>query len=365
MIFSLGCSRDFFISFLNTVPFVQIHDSNQEETSANTLVTSEPILENSDLQETITETPTLLSTASIENNTLGPDPLNSYRTTFITILTGVDQEEKEVREKTTISQEVIRDLGSFHFKILSEINQKQEQNIDLFTIDSQNFFWDQSIGSGSNSLCISYSNLTDPSKSSFNFDTLSPEIFFKDIKRDELIEEGVLVNDILTNHYSVKDSSFEKSDLHTKKAEIWFAQQGDYVVRFYGEAEGESPSLIDGRTVTGKLIWEYDLIDADRVETIDLPDQCAIASKENFGIPLPDNAQNINVSGDLISFFTPDEPAKMVYFFDKTISAEGFSRKDYSESENIFILVLQKENKTFNIMISPEDGGSSIVISAD
>ena len=170
----------------------------------------------------------------------------------------------------------------------------------------------------------------------------------------------------MTNHYSVKDSSFDGSKLQTKKAEIWFAQQGDYVVRFYGEAEGKTSSLINGGAVNGKLIWEYDLKDANRVEKIELPAKCSSSSKENFGIPLPENAKNINVFESLISFTAMEEPSELVDFFVKTLPGNGFSQKDYSEFENVYIIVFEKENKTFTIMISPaEIGGSSAVISTE
>jgi hypothetical protein len=349
---------------VENIPFVTIQNSDHEESSSNVVETSEPNNGNSEQTE-----------ATPENATQSPTPdnlpgnvnnLNSYRTTFTTSLSGVDQNGTEVNEKTIISQEVIRDPGSFHFKLFSESNQLQKQNIDLYTIDSQNYFWDQSLVSGDDSTCISYSNVTDSEQSTFNIDSLSPEHFFKDIDRDELIEEGVTVNDILTNHYSVKDSSFDGSNLQTKKAEIWFAMQGDYVVRFYGEAEGETPSLINESTINGKLIWEYDLKDANRVENIGLPAKCLSSSKENFGIPLPEKAQNINVYGSLISFSAMEEPSELADFFVNTLPENGFSQKDYSEFENVYIIVFEKENKTFTIMISPAElGGSSAVISSE
>ncbi len=349
---------------MENIPFVNIQNSDQEEASFTIVETSAA---NNGNSEQVESTPENASQSPTPSNLPGnPGNLHSYRTTFITSLSGLDQNGMEVNEKTTISQEVVQDLGSFHFKLLSESNQLQIQNIDIYTIDSQNYFWDQSLESVDDSTCISYSNVTGPDQSTFNFDSLSPEHFFKDIERDELIEEGVTVNDILTNHYSISDSSFNGSNLQTKNAEIWIAQQGDYVVRFYGEAEGESSSLINGSTVNGKLTWEYDLHDANRVEKIELPAKCSSSSKDNFGIPLPENAQNINVFESLISFTSMEEPAILADFFVKTLSENGFSQKDYSEFEDVYIIVFEKEDKTYTIMISPaENGGSSAVISTE
>lgn len=364
VITSLGCSRNFIISLVENIPFVRVQNLDQEESSSNIAGTSLPENGNSDQAKATPENATQSPTP--DNLPGNLDNLNSYRTTFTTSLSGVDQNGMEINEKTILSQEVIQDLRSFHFKLFSESNQLQKQNIDIYTIDSQNYFWDQSIESGGDSTCISYSNVTDPDQSTFNFDSLSPELFFKDIERNDLLEEGVIVNDILTNHYSVRDSSFAGSNFQTKKAEIWFAQQGDYVVRFYGEAEGESSSLINGSTLNGKLIWEYDLKDANRVEKIELPTHCFSSSKENFGIPLPENAQNINVYELLISFTVMEEPSELADYFVKTLPGNGFSQKDYSEFENVYIIVFEKENKTFTIMISPaEIGGSSAVISTE
>ena len=364
VISSLGCSSNFLVSLVENIPFIRVQNSDQEESSFNIVETSESNNGNPELVEATPENATQSTTP--DNLPGNLNNLNSYRTKFTTSLSGVNQNGTEVNEKTSITQEVIQDLGSFHFKLFSESNQLQTQNIDLYTIDSQNYFWDQSLECGDDSTCISYSNVTDPEQSTFNFDSLSPEHFFKDIERDELIEEGVTVNDILTNQYSVKDSSFDESNLQTKKAEIWFAQQGDYVVRFYGEAEGETSFLIKEGSVNGKLIWEYDLNDANRVGKIELPAKCSSSSRENFGIPLPENAQNINLFGSLITFSAKKEPSELADFFVKTLPGNGFSQKDYSEFENVYIIVFEKENKTFTIMISPaEIGGSSAVISSE
>lgn len=167
VITSLGCLRNFIISLVENIPFVRVQNSDQEKSSSNI---AEPTVPDNGYSDQAEATPENATQSPASDNLPGNlNNLNSYRTTFTTSLSGVDQNGMEINEKTIISQEVIQDLRSFHFKLLSESNQLQEQNIDIYTIDSQNYFWDQNLKSGGNSTCISYSNVTDPEQSAFNF----------------------------------------------------------------------------------------------------------------------------------------------------------------------------------------------------
>jgi hypothetical protein len=129
VITSLGCSRKFIISLVENIPFVRVQNSDQEESSSNIAETTVPDNGNSDQAEATPENAT--QTPASDNLPGNLNNLNSYRTTFTTSLSGVDQNGMEINEKTIISQEVIQDLRSFHFKLLGESNQLQEQNIDI------------------------------------------------------------------------------------------------------------------------------------------------------------------------------------------------------------------------------------------
>ena len=291
--------------------------------------------------------------------------LNSYRTKLTMTLIGIDQNGMEINEITTISQDVIKDQGIYHFRLYSENNGEIIQNLDLFTVGLQNYYLDQSHTEASEAICVGYSGSEANSASYSNFEALSPDKLFSDVKRNKLLEEGVLVNGIMTNHYSVVDATTISTEFATGKAEIWFAQEGDYVVRFIGDGEGETSSGLNGNSVTGKLIWEYDLTDANLVIEIPLPEKCLASSNDILSVPTPENVESVNSFGSTISFVSPDEPAIVAEYYKETLPVKGFSQSDISEFESVHILLFEKDGKTYTVVISPGDnGGSAVVISS-
>lgn len=291
--------------------------------------------------------------------------LNSYHTKLTMSLKGIDQNGLEVNEITTISQDVIKDQGLFHFRLFTESNGETIQNLELYTVGSQNYYLDQSNTESSEVTCVAYSGSDTNGASYANFDTLSPEKFFNDVERNKLLEEGVLVNGMVTDHYSVVDATKIGAQFVTNSAEIWFTQDGKFVVRFIGDGEGETSSGLNGNSVTGKMNWEYDLTDANLVTDIPIPEKCLTSSNDSLGVPTPENVESVNSFGSMISFVSPDEPTIVAEFYKEIMPDRGFSQSDISEFENVHILLYEKDGKIYTVVISSGDnGGSEVVISS-
>ncbi|PKN82487.1 MAG: hypothetical protein CVU46_18030 [Chloroflexi bacterium HGW-Chloroflexi-8] len=354
VISSLACSFNFFNLF-------SIEENSTPEIS--TLAFEEAPSSGSEATDQQEETP------EIQNQETDQKPgfteLNSYRTKLTMTLIGIDQNGVEVNEITTISQDVIKDQGIYHFGLDSENNGEIIQNLDLYTVDFQNYYLEQSHTEANEPFCVSNSGSEAISTSNSNFESLSPEKLFSDIKKNKLLEEGITVNGIMTNHYSVADATTISTELVTGKAEIWFAQEGDYVVRFVGEGEGETSSGLNGNLVTGKMTWVYDLSDANLVKEIPLPEKCQASSNDILGVPTPENVESVNSFGSTISFVSPDEPAVVAEYYKETLPVKGFSQTDISEFESVHILLYEKDGKIFTVVISPGDnGGSAVLISS-
>jgi len=354
VISSLACSLNFFNLF-------SIEDGSTQENP--TLTVDEVPSLRSDITNQLTSTPEIQNQESDQETVF--NDLNSYRTKLTMTLKGIDQNGLEVNEITTISQDVVKDQALFHFRLKSESSGEIIQNLELFTVGFQNYYLDQSSGESSEVTCVGYSGSDATGASYANFDTLSPENFFNNVKRNKLLEEGVLVNGIVTNHYSVVDASKIGAEFITNSAEIWFAQDGEFVVRFIGDGEGETSSGLNGNSVTGKMSWEYDLTDANLVTDIPIPEKCLTSSNDSFGVPTPENVESANSFGSMMSFVSPDEPAIVAEYYKEIMPSKGFSQSDISEFENVHILIYEKDGKTYTVVISSGDnGGSAVVISS-
>jgi hypothetical protein len=291
--------------------------------------------------------------------------LNSYRAKLTMKLSGLDQNSQTVDELTVILQESIRDQNASHFKLFSQSADATVQNFDLYQIEDQSYLLDQAALSDEEAACVLSSASNSGAESFLNFDSIAPENFFADVKTKELVQKDVLVNGVLTDHFSVNDASIIGTTFATKQADIWLAQEGGYVVRFYGEGQGETSSSVSGNSVDGTMTWEYDITDANQVADIGLPAACLQSAQNVFDVPTPENATNISRFDSVVSFLSPDSPASMVDFYQLRLPANGFKQVELSEFENVHILVYEKDALTYTIVISPGDGaGSAVFISA-
>ncbi len=173
----------------------------------------------------------------------------------------------------------------------------------------------------------------------------------------KLVQKGDSVNGVTADHYTAAESSFKIGLFTNAKGDVWVAQDGGYVVKYTGQASGKSALL--GGGVEGAISWEYNVEDANKIDSITLPPECA-ASKPADDVPVPDNATEKGNIGNIITFKSPDDVAKVTDFYKQALSAKGWTA---GEGGLEGMLTFTKDNRTLTVMIAKEaSGGSNVVI---
>jgi hypothetical protein len=203
--------------------------------------------------------------------------------------------------------------------------------------------------------CISFS--ADQKGANSQGPTFKPGDLVGGLSNATLIARGENVNGVLADHYSANEKDLTLGLYTSAKGDLWVAQEGGYVVKYVGEASGKTALI--GKTAEGAFKWAYDIEDANKLDKITLPAECEKA-KPAEDIPIPANATDKGNFGAMITFKSPDDPAKVTEFYQKELPAKGW-KADENALEGI--LSFSKDNRTLTIMISKEDsGGCSVVI---
>ncbi len=282
--------------------------------------------------------------------------LNSYRSSFI--ITTENDSEDATPQRIEMLEEINRTQSMYHNQIKSEGSSEDISNsvLDIYIQGDTTYLYNPAtpeypcvmIGSGTESLG--------------DMEYLRPEDFFETIDTDQLLESGVSVNGIKTDHYSVKNSGIEMEEVYSSSAEIWVAQDGGYIVRFIGQAEGR---FYTGEEIgDGKVTWEFNIFDVDAVNIIDFPVECRNQQKAVESVPIPENAINKEILAGIIMFESPDSPVKVGDFYRQQLPDNGWVITEDSSMSSLVMMTAEKDTNSLQIMISPGDsGGASIIIS--
>ncbi len=190
------------------------------------------------------------------------------------------------------------------------------------------------------------------------------EEMFPTITQGKLLEEGVEVNGVSTNHYAVEALDTYYGSMEKFTAEIWVAQDGEQVIRFSGEAEGEME--ISGEPGTGKMNWEYNLADINQSVEVAFPELCQEQETSMSEIPIPDNATNRETDEGYFVFDSTDSADVLAEYYKTELVNGGWELTDELSDESLYILTFTKGERELQVEIGPgEDEGITNVIITD
>ncbi len=305
------------------------------------------------LKTTQTATPEL---ADIQT---GLDKLDSYQMDFEIVLEGKDPNGKDAKQNLKLFQEVIKSKDSMHMKIEGTGLSTGLTNgaVETFQIGKTGYL----LAVGENQTtptCISYSS----DSPMVDLDTLTPENMLGQIQEQTLIAKGETVNGVKTDHYKITRGSLGIGTVTSENGEAWLAQDGNYLVRYTGQAEGEF-ELSDDK-ITGVMTWTFNLSKINQLKEITLAPECAAAGQASQDLPIPPNAADQSTFGDIITFTSPDAPKAVADFYRSELPTKGWKIDKDSALGTIVVLKISKGERVMQIMISPGTGdkGSSVMI---
>lgn len=285
--------------------------------------------------------------------------LESYRLRLVQSYKGVDSDGSPMTTTITNDQEVIKPLQITHLRMQTTTEIKPIRLFEIYRFGNEVYLLDE---------------LEDCSAFTENLNVLNPDrnelglaSIFSNLEIGSIKEQGVMVNGVLTDKYEVKNVAMVNATLKDVDAEIWYARDGGFIVKFVGEAQGEAYSETEDINRSGSIRWAYDLTDINAVVEIPLPQKCQLAAEGGVNeIPVPDNVQDLSKIGSMLSFNSPDAATTLAEFYRTAMPEAGYSLVDETTVDNFFVITYLKAEETITVMISGlNSGGSDAIITIE
>lgn len=290
----------------------------------------------------------------------GLEKFDSYRLAYNMVIEGQDVNGKAAKQQIKLTQEYIKSKDSMHMAMQGSGWEIESQTgaFDIYQIGKTGYIM-TTVKDNPKPTCMSFSS----DQPTFDKSQLiSPDDLMGAIQSRDLVARGEMVNGVKSDHYKLSKADFEFGVVTSQTGEVWIAQDGGYLVRFTGQAEGEFSLSKD--EIKGKVTWTYDLLDVNKLTAITPPAECTASNDAVKDLPIPTNATEKNSIGDLITFNSPDSPKVVGAFYRKELVSKGWKILSDSNLDTVVMLSIQKDTRKFQIMITPgtNDKGTAVVI---
>jgi len=304
--------------------------------------------------------PVATGAPQIENVQAGLDKLDSYRMNYNMTVTGKDAKGAEAKQELKLLQETIKSKESLRtsWTGLGMSADKSASAFDMYQIGKTSYILTL-VKDNPKGTCMSFSS----DKPAFDKSQLiTPAELMAGVQSDNLVARGETVNGVKADHYKLKKANLGFGVATSQVGDVWVAQDGGYLVKFLGQAEGDFSLSAD--QIKGMVVWDYNLTEINKLKEILLPAECTASAGAMADLPVPSNALEKSSFGEIITFNSPDAPKAVADFYRKELPAKGWKIANDSDLGPVVMLTIQKDTRKFSLMITPGTGdkGTSVVI---
>lgn len=203
-----------------------------------------------------------------------------------------------------------------------------------------------------------------------------PDALFEDIDAGAvtLVEEGVEVNWIRTNHYQFDQSAIPDSDVAdgTLTGDMYVAQDGEFIVRFVIDGQGSSLNFGDDTTTdTGTFHLEFNVLDVNSDIAITAPAECTIGGdsggteggSEAGSYPMLADAFDMTNFSGFISYKTNTSVPDAAAFYRDELVAQGWTISFEYSDDTTATITLTREGKNLTIAITADPTSGANLVS--
>ena len=290
--------------------------------------------------------------------------LESYRTRIFFSVDGQDANGTPVQETVLLIQEAIKPEEAFHMLIESEVvTAGTKERYEFFSFGDTFYMLDpeDSMGMGMECLVMTSEGMGDDFS---EFEMANPDELFDEVEGGKLVKRGEMVNGIKTDHYRLKNVSMAEMTVVTEQGDIWIAQNGGFIVKFVGDGQGDAVMFSSADNISGKMHWEYDLLDVNKVGNIPLPESCQQAEEQGMGeMPVPDNATEVSQFGPMLTYNSPDTPDIVAEYFRLEMEALGYTLSEDTSFAGMFMYTFTKDGENVSVIITEGNpSGTSVIV---
>ena len=308
------------------------------------------------------DTPTPLPVPTAESYAVrelaeGLSELDSYTARFVLLIKGTKADGSPLEQEIRVEQQNLRSQDTRRLQMAYSGQTGAAGDLEIIQAGADTYL---SGIEGLGSQCILAAGAgEDPF---VNFGAYRPEQIFSRLLPEKLIEQGVLVNGVASNHYSLAEVRLSFG-LVFQRADIWIAQDSPLVMRFSGEAlPGNESFLIDGPLAEGVIAWDYQLGEVNALAGIPVPPACLESAEKIRAIPLPANILDKATYGGMMTFTTPDPVDHVAEFYRQEMPNQGWQIDETAASQTLVIFVASKADQVIQILISKGENFTSVMI---
>jgi hypothetical protein len=271
--------------------------------------------------------------------------LNSFHMRMQWSFTGKDKAGVEKTGNFELAQQIIRDKST-HTRMSASGTADAAGGFETYQDGDAMYLLSQKDGKAE---CMYLSSADQKLNQA---DAYQPASVFGDLRDARLVARGERVNGVAADHYRTAAGSVASvfGSLTVKSADVWIAQDKDYVVRYVGESAGAGVLMASGLT-EAVYRWEYDVLDVNAVQPFALPPEC-IAARPAGDIPIPGDAQEKMQLGTTQSFKVKRSVTDLAETMKQALTAQGWIAAESGMlSEDVVQLSFSKDRRDLSVMI--------------
>lgn len=171
------------------------------------------------------------------------------------------------------------------------------------------------------------------------------------------------VNGVRVKHYRYDEKAMSIAGATKVSGEVWVAVDGGYTVKETVTWEGQGGLLGATSEDQGQGSWTWEISDVNSVPAITPPAGCESATGD---LPVLPDATEKSVFGDMISYKTATSLADAAEFYRTEMVNAGWTIEGEPElSEQFGMLTFTKEGQKAQVMLSPDNDKTSVMISIE
>ncbi len=205
-------------------------------------------------------------------------------------------------------------------------------------------------------------------------ESLDANEFLEDIGEAELVGEET-INGIETLHYTFDETAIqdETTQFNSAQGDVYIAKEGNYVVRFRIEGEGNVSDLgmalgeegTETQEAIGLMVVQMDLTNVNEPVSITIPAECENSGLADADYPVLEDAYESGSFGGIVTYKTNTPFADAVAFYQESLTAEGWV---YQEAESFImegstaLMYFDQGDRSLTVTITEDTGTEAFVV---
>jgi hypothetical protein len=194
---------------------------------------------------------------------------------------------------------------------------------------------------------------------------LRPDGLFDDIDGEKvtLVERGVMINGIATDHYRFDETAIEDDDATVTNmiGDVYVAQQGDFIVRMVIVGDGDLSGLGDESSL-GTMRVEFNVYDVNSSITITIPETCLNVGTSS-GYPMLADAYDQSSFAGFITYKTKSSISDAAAFYRRELTNQGWSITFEFSDNRTATFMLEKDGKSLTVAIVADPASGDTLVS--